>query len=131
MRTLDRPAGRWGLVAAWVAANVILSHQPTVPLPGIPGIDKVSHALEYALLAFLLARAVFPALRCHPRSQRWAFVVLCCFIYGLGDEIHQAFVPGRSCDPVDAAADASGALLLALLLVHLRRKRWVRRAGVD
>lgn len=31
-------------------------------------------------------------------------------LYGLSDEIHQAFVPNRSCDALDLMADMAGAL---------------------
>ncbi len=119
------------MVAAWVAANVWLSSQSTVPVPGVPGIDKGLHAIEYAILAFLLARAIFPRLRRLPAARRWAIVVIGCFLYGIFDEAHQAFVPNRSCDPLDVVADASGALLLALALLALRRQPWLGRVGVD
>jgi VanZ family protein len=118
-------------VAAWVAVNVYLSDQSCVPLPPVAGIDKSLHLIEYAVLAFLLARALFPSLRRHPAFRRWAFVVLSCSLYGIFDEAHQAFVPNRSCDPLDVVADAAGAVLVAIVLLALRRRPWVGRAGVD
>ena len=42
--------------------------------------------------------------------------------YGVTDEFHQLFVPGRACDPVDWMVDTAGAALGALLAhVALRR----------
>jgi len=46
--------------------------------------------------------------------------------YGLTDEIHQAFVPGRSADPRDWVADTAGAVLGALLAVAYLRRREAR-----
>ncbi len=131
MKTLDRPGFRWGLVAGWVAVNFYLSNQPGVPLPKVPGADKVAHLIEYGILAFLLARAIFPYLRRHSAAVRWVVVVVACSTYAITDEMHQAFVPCRSCDPLDVLADAAGALLVALLLFPARRRPWARRLGVD
>jgi len=33
------------------------------------------------------------------------------FLFAAADEFHQSFIPGRSCDPLDWAADASAILL--------------------
>ena len=47
-------------------------------------------------------------------------------VYAASDEIHQYFVPGRSCDPVDFTVDtialASGILLMQLLSVYKKSK---------
>ena len=107
---------RWAAVIAYAALIAFLSNHPVLPAPHVPNIDKVLHAGEYAILAFLLARAALPALRRHSAPTSWALIVLACFLYGIADEAHQAFVPGRSCDPADALADLAGAVLVALLL---------------
>jgi VanZ family protein len=126
MKHRDSPVSRWTAAAAYAGLIAFLSHQPTLPAPGIPNIDKVFHAGEYAVLAFLLGRAVFPSLRRRPLPERWGLVVLACLLYAISDEMHQAFIPGRSCDPADMAADAAGAVLTALffgvLPRHLRRR---------
>ncbi|MDH3980911.1 MAG: VanZ family protein, partial [Gammaproteobacteria bacterium] len=43
-------------------------------------------------------------------------------LYGVLDEFHQSFVPGRNADVLDVLADASGALLGAGLLFFTVRK---------
>ena len=131
MTTLDRPVARWGIVACWMAINIWLSDQPHVPMPHFQDADKVLHTIEYGIFAFLLARAAFPRLRRIPAARRWAWVVLACLLWGVGDEMHQAFVPGRSCDPWDAASDTAGGLLVALAVYPFRRHRWAKRLGVD
>ncbi len=87
--------------------------------PSLPGLDKLVHAAVYALLAWLAARA-FATLpwKAHAGLIPWA-AALFAALYGLSDEAHQSFVPGRSADAWDLVADTVGALGGALLY-HLR-----------
>jgi len=98
-------------------------------LPPIPGgvDDSVAHGLEYAMLAALLLRGLAGA--------RWRGVtigaagwgVVLATLYGLTDEVHQRFVPGRTAEITDVVADALGAAAAAGLvwawhgLVHAPR----------
>lgn len=79
----------------------------------IPFGDKAAHAGAYGLLAFFfwlaLRRAVLP--------------IVLSTLYGVSDELHQAFVPGRSLDPFDLLADAAGACLFMLAVSYLTRRR--------
>jgi VanZ family protein len=63
-----------------------------------------------------------------------ALLAAFCFtvLYGVTDEIHQLWVPGRSSDLLDALADATGALLF-IFMFHLMQRIRSRsgRAGVD
>lgn len=87
-----------------------LSAQPGVPglMPEIPGLDKAAHALEYAVLGLLLARAFGGGWR------RVLAAVAVAALYGLTDEWHQSFVPGREATLGDWAADWAGALAGAI-----------------
>ena len=49
--------------------------------------------------------------------------ILASFLYGISDEIHQAFVPMRSCDVFDALFDLLGAVLGAGLFSLIRITR--------
>ncbi len=54
------------------------------------------------------------------RTARAALLALAlASLYGASDELHQAFVPTRSCDPRDWLADTLGAGLGALLFAAL------------
>lgn len=117
-----KPApGRWALVGCWMAANIWLSHQSHLAGPSIPGADKAEHLVEYGIFAFLLARAWFPLLRHRSPGERMVLLVVACLLWGVGDEIHQSFVPGRSAEALDVLADTTGGLLVAMLMRSVKR----------
>ncbi len=90
---------------------VIFAGSSASNLPDIPGgfSDKTAHASEYAVLGLLMARALAgPRWLSIPWPTAAAAVVLCA-LYGVSDEYHQLFVPGRDFDPRDMMADAFGA----------------------
>lgn len=71
---------------------------------GFANIDKVAHFFVYGLLATLTVRL--------GRSGRAAwFALLAVSAFGVTDEFHQSFVPGRSCSAADWVADTLGAAL--------------------
>lgn len=112
-----RPVVAWLPAAGWAAVIFWLSSRSTVPAPGIPNVDKVAHFGAYALLGGLLA---FAADRSRlPLSLAAAIGIL----YGASDEIHQMFVPGRSPDVLDWAADVAGVALACLLYSRWRSRR--------
>ena len=43
--------------------------------------------------------------------------------YAASDEIHQAFVPGRSADPFDFAVDVAALVLAVIIVLILKRAR--------
>lgn len=71
--------------------------------------DKVAHFIEY----YVLAGALVPAVRASWRSQgsmiAVAAAVLAATLFGVTDELHQLFVPGRDASAYDLLADAVGA----------------------
>jgi VanZ family protein len=92
-----------------VAATIFLaSSRSSVAAPGISNIDKIAHFSVYGLLATLLVR-----LGHGPRAV--AFALLAASLYGASDELHQAFVPGRSSEVGDWIADTAGAALAITL----------------
>ncbi len=98
----------WVPALLWVALLFVLSAQPSVPSPSQLN-DKQAHAIAYAVLALLCLMGI--------TSWRWRSVagasLLGAFVlavaYGVSDEFHQSFVPGRSPDVADVLADAAGA----------------------
>ena len=87
-------------------------------LPSLPGDvdDSVPHVFVYGVLAALLLRGLVGARR---RSVTiWAAwtAALLATLYGVTDELHQWFVPGRMAEVSDLVADAVGATVAAGLL---------------
>jgi VanZ family protein len=107
-----------------MGAIFILSDQPgdTLYLPPISGIDKLAHALVYGVLA---ATAIF-AFSARYRESRPAMAMvattLFCLCYGISDEFHQSFVPGRNPSGFDVLADACGALAVCLFWASLKKR---------
>lgn len=83
----------------------------------LPNFDKLAHGAAYGLLGFLLAFGFFKLLRFSLKTKQGG-VILTGVILGILDEIHQIFVPGRTPDPLDVAADAVG-IVLGLILFRL------------
>jgi len=84
-------------------------------------VRKIAHFTEYAILAFLAARAfrtsIKPALANHWFLAALVLVVL----YALFDEYHQSFVPSRTASIYDSLIDMSGGLVM-LLILYRRHK---------
>jgi len=128
----ERPRTSWLLVAGWVATAFFLSSLSGEQTPKtdffIPNLDKLVHFLLYCGGAIALARALNVTFS----SMRRVVIVVVCIgllaLYGLSDEYHQTFVPGRSgADIGDWLADVAGAIVGAvsyfILIHHARTKR--------
>jgi len=68
------------------------------------------HVGAYAVLGALSARATGKGLR-HVSWRAVAAAILISSLYGVFDEFHQRFTPGRSFDLLDMAADAIGSIV--------------------
>lgn len=90
----------------------------------IPGqwLDKIPHALEFAVLGFLLYLGFVHLATLSPRMNI-VMTFLIGTLLGILDEFHQKFVRGRSNDPRDAAADALGIALGIAVYWYFFRKR--------
>jgi VanZ family protein len=84
--------------------------------------DKWAHTLIYMPLGFLLMRSLAHT-RANLGTVRLTLLAIGIgALYGVTDEIHQYFVPGRHMDWRDAAADSLGVVLGSLLYLKLRRQ---------
>jgi len=111
----------WWFVVAWAALIFLLSSIPGKSMPQIPALnyDKVLHGLVYSVLGGLFFVALRRASPAMTTARVVAAAALFAFIYGLGDELHQFFVPGRSADGYDVLADGIGGLLGASIAAKL------------
>ena len=94
---------------AWAAVIFALSSIPNLGT-GLGGWDlvlrKLAHATEFAVLGFLLLRAL-------GREQP---ALALGIAYAITDELHQHFVPGRLASPLDVLVDAVGVTIGVFVL---------------
>ena len=111
-RVFRHPAISWSLLAGYCLLIFIQSSLPSVDMgTDLPGFDKLLHLAAYTLMAVLACRAF--ATRPGLQSALALFLAGFAFtlLFGLSDEWHQSFVPARTADVWDWAADGLGALL--------------------
>jgi len=109
---------------ALLIAGIIwfLSSQHTLPqLKGILGWDKLQHLAAFAILAAAAGLWVSPAFWKRRSVLALLLVALTGSAYGVIDEIHQHFVPGRSSSFWDWLADTLGAFLGAAAVLRFMR----------
>ena len=115
----------WALAIA--ALIIAASSRSRVAGPDVPHIDKVTHFAVYGLLATLVCRV--------GRGWRGAAAgLIAASLFGITDEWHQSWVPGRSVELADWIADTSGAALAVTLYAGwtgyrrlLETRLWPRR----
>ena len=86
----------------------------SLPDPGgVPGgiSDKTAHFLVYGALGAALMRALAGGRSAAMTLPRILAAVVLGTLYGVSDEIHQYFVPPRTPDLLDVAADSAGSSL--------------------
>jgi VanZ family protein len=102
----------WLPVIVW--ASVVFSFSassfPASPVTAIHWNDfilkKLAHIIEYAILAILMYRALKES-GMEKKNAGYSAIIL-CFLYGLSDEFHQSFTPGREPTLRDVIIDTIG-----------------------
>ena len=103
----------------YLYAGLIFIHSAQSSAPFVPEIlygDKLLHFVEYAILGYLIARAAKNSSSLKLRVHFRIFAVSLASLYGLSDEFHQYFVPGREVEILDVLADAAGAVFGQMFL---------------
>ncbi|MBU1061227.1 MAG: VanZ family protein [Candidatus Omnitrophica bacterium] len=108
----------WGPLCIY-AGIIFYVSSISKPLPdiGIPSFDKLLHVFEFVVFGFLASRAF--------RHSSWLkggasyriviWASLAAILYGISDEFHQSFVPGRIFSLFDVLADSIGGTLGAFI----------------
>ncbi len=123
---------RWGPAVVWMLVIFFLSgrtggHLNTLlpvfkkVIPSMEGFDW-GHFFAY----FILAATYYWGFGKTAVRYRIIAVAL-CVLYGITDEFHQSFVPGRTPDVMDIRNDAIGAALAMLLISVPPVRRYVHR----
>jgi VanZ family protein len=120
-RRIVPPVAYYGLV-------YFLSSRSRFPVEApFSGFDKLVHVGIFGIFGLLLVWALTePGKR--PKRSRMALAFFLGALGGALDEIHQIFVPGRSADVWDAAADMAGAAAGVLWFVFFRARTILARA---
>jgi VanZ family protein len=121
---------RWGAVALGTGILWWSSAQSGNPLGDSTAAEFVhngAHVVAYGSLAALALAALAPPESWHASQVATAVLIAGC--YGVVDEIHQHFVPGRTCSAADAITDVvGGSLACCWLLGHVADRPAARRA---
>lgn len=118
----------WSALLAYCGWVFWLSSQETLSMPPLFEFqDKVMHFGAYFLMAAFSWRALrHQGLKGNKLAlAAWLF----CCVYGLSDEWHQSFVPGRTSSGWDWLADSLGAAAAALALLTLKLRRQQCQSG--
>jgi VanZ family protein len=110
------------LAVYWIALFVGTS-MPSMNVPSFTLNDKLVHFTAFFILAFLLSLSILYQNKYQILKN---FYIVSAFIisslYGLIDEFHQIFIPGRSSDILDWTADSAGALAGVLIVSFLLKR---------
>ena len=111
----------WAVLVWW------LSSKPGSALPSLPLGSLFANGAHVALFGILGGLLFFAWTGPLPRRFCWSAGSAAAF--GVVDELHQTWVPGRSSSIADVLSDASGALLVGCVLMWaLGRDRRAARA---
>jgi VanZ family protein len=115
----------WGPVVIWAGLIFYLS--------SIPGLStgwgvydlilrKAAHMTEYAVLTFLVQRAIRRTWSIFRLSGVLVVSFLFSFLYAISDEFHQGFVPGRTPSVVDVFIDSVGIIAFIVIFVLYQKR---------
>jgi hypothetical protein len=125
----------WGPVLIWAGIIFLFSARPVIPASQIFWKDfivkKTAHVVEYAILASLIYRALKESGVSKYNAGLWA--IFFSVVYGLTDEFHQSFTPGREPRVRDVFFDTIGAILSIYSIWNLlpkapqKLRSWAKR----
>ena len=80
--------------------------------------DKVAHIVFYIPFGFLLARGLKHSQTQTSKRILSVAVLIFSMAYGISDEFHQSFVPGRAAGLDDVLADTIGGFIGGLIYLR-------------
>lgn len=83
-------------------------------------VKKTAHVIEYGIFATLIYRALINS-KIENKKAMW-YAVLIALFYGMTDEFHQSFTPGRGPKFTDVLIDTTGATIFIYGIVENIKK---------
>jgi VanZ family protein len=112
-------------VFVWLAFVEVLTSLPGSALPSLsdfpPWADKVVHFGMYGMLGVLLARV---GVLENWSRRRLVLTAVMVSLFGVLDELHQLFIPGRDAEVGDWLADTLGSASGFAVLLWVAGTRW-------
>ena len=130
---LNSPLSRWGPALVMMAIIFTLSAIPKdtiIPNFGVweVGIKKGGHLIAYGVLANTYLWGITRWK--NVRTIHMIISILLAASYGISDELHQRFVPGRKGTLIDVGIDTLGAALgISTWLLLIRMSRYDTHRG--
>jgi VanZ family protein len=117
----------WGL---FMVALTSWPKPPEIPIvSSVPNFDKLIHIILYGVEGFLLYRAVRWPGTARGSTLRVLWIVAVMAVWGVLDEVHQYWIPGRSMEGGDVVADVCGATVGAIAASFAARRGPSLRSG--
>ena len=108
-----------GLLELFVSGNLVSQLNVIV--------RKCAHMAEFAALSF----SVFLHLSgCKKVRRKYISAITFSALYAVSDELHQYFVPGRSCQIGDVLFDTAGAVIGAAVCLFLIKAKKDKKHGL-
>lgn len=103
-----------GMLVLWWSSSQVPGNEPHSTAQSL--LHNMMHVVAYACIAASLwvawSHRPVAAVQAFRSRGSW----LLASLYGVVDELHQAYVPGRVCSFADLVSDASGAALAVVVL---------------
>ncbi|MDP1990417.1 MAG: VanZ family protein [Syntrophales bacterium] len=111
-------------VLVYAGLIFLLSSVPKFPdmFPSFSGFDKIAHFSEYYLFGCLICRWLLTEKSRFANRHALFLTILIGTLYGISDEWHQSFVPGRDASIWDAVVDALAVVTAAATYSWLMRR---------
>jgi VanZ family protein len=107
-----------------IAWCVFVYTASSIPSKNIPALgmyfDKVIHFGVYGTLCWLAHVAFHFQRNSSLKNYSLLAAIVFTVIFGMSDEFHQLFTPGRSADILDLAADTFGGLVYSAIYLRFR-----------
>jgi len=121
----------WDPVFLYMAIIFYLSSIPEPPIPGFiikifsTKTGLVLHFFEYFILSFLTSIALRHSKHSFFNKHHYLLAILIASLYGISDEIHQIFVPGRFATISDALINIVGAGFAQFIRWLLKKEKTI------